>query len=133
MANRTSHAIPYGGWLLAAAATIGCILALYYFVDDGNGIAFTQGAALMFAASGLVLAAALALAFDHDKATWLTGFLYVALFFGLIGTGICAYFLNAYWVSGLMILGFIGWLISVFADPSDEQIAHHAIRKEVLS
>ena len=55
------------------------------------------------------------------------------MFVDILGTGLAAYFLEAYWLLGAMAVALIGWFIRAIFDPSDEQIAADAIRKEVHS
>lgn len=133
MPSTAPRATSYGGWLLVAASAIGLLLSIYNCFDDGNGIAHSQGAILVIVSSALVFAASLAMVLDHDKPAWLAGFFYVSIFLGLVGTALAAYFLLAYWLVALMIVGLVGWLIHIFYDPSDEERAAHAIRKEVMS
>lgn len=133
MPNITTRTASYGGWLLVAASAIGLLLSIYNCLDDGNGIAYSPGAILVIVSSALVFAASLAMVLDHDKPAWLSGFFYVSILLGLLGTALAAYFLLAYWLTGLMIVGLIGWFIHIFFDPSDDELAAHAIRKEVLS
>jgi hypothetical protein len=133
MPDTAPRTTSYGGWLLVAASAIGFVLSIYNCVNEGNGIAYSEGAVLVVVSTALVLAASLAMVLDHDKPAWLAGFFYVSIFLGLVGTAIAAYFRIAYWLAGLMIVGLIGWLIHLCFDPSDEELAAHAIRKEVMS
>jgi hypothetical protein len=133
MPNTAPRTTSYGGWLLVAASAIGFLLSIYNCVNEGNGIAYTEGAILVVVSSALVLAASLAMVLDHNKPAWLAGFFYVSIFLGLVGTGVAAYFLLAYALMALMIVGLIGWLIHICFDPSDEELAAHSIRKEVMS
>lgn len=133
MATDTERTTSHGGWLMAAASLVGLVLSLFNYLNQGNGIAYSAGAALVLVSSALVFAASLVMVLDHDKPMWLLGFLYVSLFLGLIGTALAAYFLEAYWLMAAMIIGLVGWILRAFVDPSDEAIARQAIRKEVLS
>lgn len=133
MATDLQRSTSYGGWLMSVAGLVGLLLSALNYLNQGNGIAYSAGAALVFVSSALVFAASLVMVLDHDKPAWLLGFLYVSLLLGLIGTALAAYFLEAYWLMGAMIVGLIGWIIRASIDPTDEEIARHAIRKEVLS
>jgi len=133
MPNISSRTTSYGGWLLVVASAIGVLLSIYNCFNEGNGIAHSAGAILVIVSSALVFAASLAMVLDHDKPAWLAGFFYVSIFLGLVGTALAAYFLATYWLVALMIIGLIGWLIHICFDPSDDEIAAHSIRKEVMS
>lgn len=133
MANTPRRTISYGGWLLAAASVIGFLLALYYLLDPDTGVAYSYGAIIVACSSAILSAAALIMVLIYDKPVWIKGILYVGMFIDLIGTGFAAYFLEAWWLLAAMAVGLIGWLIRVFFDPSDRQLAHDAIRREVMS
>lgn len=133
MTRETSNTVSYGGWLLAAASAVGLILALYAFLAPETGVTHSYGAGLVVISTLLLTAAAMVVLFDHEKPAWLAGALYVATILDILGTGFAAYFLEARWLVGAMVAALVGWLIHVIADPSDEERAAAAIRKEVLS
>lgn len=133
MAEDRFRSISYGGWLLAAAATVGLVCSSYYFLAPSAGVAYSYGAALVLASTALLAAAALVMVLVHHKALWLLGFLYAAMFLDILGTGFAAYFLEAHWLLGAMAVAMIGWFVRALFDPSDEEIAAAAIRREVLS
>lgn len=133
MAIDGSRSISYGGWLLAAASVAGLGSAAYYFAVPSTGVADSYGAALVLVSSALLTAAALLMVLVHHKPVWLLGFLYVTMFLDILGTGFAAYFLEAHWLLGAMVVALVGWFIRAILDPSDEQLAVEAIRREVLS
>ncbi len=133
MTSENFRSTSYGGWLLVAASMFGLASALYYYMAPMTGVAYSPGAALVLVSTALLFAGALVMLLDHDKPLWLLGFLYVAMFLDILGTGLAAYFLDANWLLGAMVAALIGWCIRAFFDPSDEQIANEAIRREVLS
>ena len=128
-----SRSISYGGWLLAAASIVALGCALYYYLVPSTGVAYSYGAAIVLVSSAILTAAALVMVLDHDKPLWLLGFLYVGMFVDILGTGFAAYFLEAYWLLGAMVVALVGWFIRAISDPSDEEITADAIRREVLS
>ena len=125
--------ISYGGWLLAAASVVGLGLAAYYDLAPSTGVAHTLGAGIVFLSTALLAVAALVMVLVHHKPVWALGFLYVAMLLDILGTGLAAYFLEAGWLLGAMVVALIGWILRAVYDPSDEEIATDAIRREVLS
>ena len=118
MSERPARAGAYGAWLLLLSALVGVVVAAINAFNQGNGIAFSLGAYLVLGSTALLLVAALVLAFVSGRPRWVGGLLAFLALLDLIGTGAAAYFLEADILLGAMIVGLIGWLIHVFADPS---------------
>lgn len=133
MTREPSYTVSYGGWLLAAASAAGLILSLYSFVAPDTGVAWSYGAGLVVISTILLTLAALVIVLDHDKPAWLAGVLYFGSIVDIFGTAVAAYFLESYWLVAAMAIALVGWLVRVVLDPSDEERAAHAIRREVLS
>ena len=108
-----------GAWLLAASAAAGLCLSLFNYFWPTTGIDGTPGALLVVVSTALVLAAALVMALYRSKPLWLRVVLNVSTLLGLIGTGLAAYFLEAYVLIGFMALGLLGWFWHMILGPRE--------------
>ena len=100
---------PYGSWLMTiAAATAFILLLIDYLVPHGT-IAHTDGALLVVISTALMFIAALLITLDAIP-RWLVVLFEVLIILDIIGTAICAYFLETYVVLALMVLALIGWI-----------------------
>ncbi|TPW29633.1 hypothetical protein [Pararhizobium mangrovi] len=133
MAKLTTRTTSYGGLLMFVAALAAVVIAIYDFVNTGNGIAYSYGAGLVLVVSVLILLGALVMVFLWNKPAWLSGILYVLLLLGILGNGFAAYMLAAYWLAIAMVVALIGWFVHATIDASEEERAKEAVRKEVLS
>ncbi|HSV01780.1 MAG TPA: hypothetical protein VLI41_01115 [Phenylobacterium sp.] len=106
----------YGRWLMALAAAAGLVVSLVAYFNRGGGIAHTGGAALVIASTAILLVAALVLALALAAPAWLRGLLLAGCLLDLLGTGLAAFFLHAWLLLALMIIGLVGWLLAMFAD-----------------
>ena len=61
----------------------------------------------------------LVMALDHSQGPALRVFLNVSTLLGVIGTGIAAYFLEAYVLVAFMALGVLGWFVHMIFGPSE--------------
>lgn len=98
---------------LTALSTLGLVDALFNYVWSGNGIHGTEGALLVVISTLLMAIAGYLLA-----ARWARGgyrlTLEILIFLDLLGTGAAAYFLEAWILLGLMVLGLICFFWMVF-------------------
>ncbi len=117
---KSAHPSPdHGAWLLIASAAAGFCLSLFNYFWPKTGIDGTPGALLVVVSSALVLGAALVMALDHSKGPALRVFLDASTLLGVIGTGIAAYFLEAYVLVAFMALGLLGWFVHMIFGPSE--------------
>ena len=122
MATNPQSRRMFGCWLLLASAAMGLLVSLYdYFW--GPGIDHTAGAMLIIIATALLTAASAVIAFYVASPRWLRVTLEVLILFGLVGTGAAAYFLEAYVLLALMVIGLLGWLATIASPPQARTVA----------
>jgi hypothetical protein len=100
-------------WGLAAAAALGLIAALLYFFLPDDGVDGTLGAGVTIASTAIMLLAAAALALGYARG-WVRGLLLFLILLDILGTGFCAYMLEALWLGLAMTLALVAWLFDVF-------------------
>jgi hypothetical protein len=122
----------YGAWLLAAAALASLIVAAVNAFHKGNGIAFSGGAILVLVSTALLFIASLVVLFSPYRPKWLLGILAVLMLLDLLGTGFAAYFLDAFLLVALMVVGFVGWLVNLAA-PGGRKAPARAAHEKALS
>jgi hypothetical protein len=108
-----------GAWLLVTSAAAGLCLSLFAYFWPNTGIDGTPGALLVVVSTALLLAAALLMALYRAKPRWLHVVLGVSTLLDLIGTGLAAYFLEAYLLIAFMAIGLIGWLWHMILGPRE--------------
>ncbi len=123
----------YGGWALVAISLVGVILAAFNYLDQGDGIAYSPGALLVLVATALILGASIVMMLDRVRTTWLAALLAALIILGAIGAALAAYFLDAYWLMALMIVGLLACLIHLVFSASRVEIAEPAVRRESRS
>jgi quinoprotein glucose dehydrogenase len=99
-------------WMLPIAALIALGAALFDYFWPGNGIHGTGGVLLVIASSAVMLILAVVL-LQWVRAGFARGLLLVLLIIDIAGTALAAYFLQAWWILGAMVLAAIGWLIDI--------------------
>ena len=96
--------------LIAVAALIGFIITFVaYFLPHGT-IAHQWGTLLVLVSTALMGMAAFLILF-HPMPGWLATTFRVLIILDILGTGICAYFLEFYALLALMAVALIGWAI----------------------
>lgn len=129
MALKSVRTRALGPWWLLACAVAGCVTAVVALVDEGNGIAYSGGAYLVFVTTMLLVAASLIIALDHHRRKWLTVTLAILILMDLVGTAFAAYFLEASVLVVFMALGLAGWLVYVLTGSAqDDSFPHTAAR-----
>ncbi len=109
-----------GGLLIAFGAGLALLVAIWnWFSPTGflaplSSIARTPGAALMIAATLVLLVAGLVLG-GTTTHRGLIGFLMIGAFFGILGTGLAGWLLDSQISVGLMAICAVGWLIRAFS------------------
>jgi len=109
MLNPTSPNTTFNGlWLLVIAALISFIILLIeYFVPHGT-IAHSWGALLVVISTALMVIAGALIALKAVP-HWLAVLFEILIILDIIGTGICAWFLETPVVLALMVVALIGW------------------------
>jgi drug/metabolite transporter (DMT)-like permease len=103
--NDQPHAILSDAWwYLIALSGLGFVVAAFNYAQPGNGIAYTPGALLVLVSSLLILAASIVVHGVRHGIPWLNTTLNVLIALGLIGTAFAAYMLDAFVLTGLMLL-----------------------------
>jgi hypothetical protein len=87
-------------------AVLGLIDTLFNYFWTGNGIHGSEGA-LLVVVSTLLMAIAAGLIAGRWIRGWVRGVFEVLLFLDFLGTGLAAYFLNAWVLLGLVVLAFL--------------------------
>lgn len=114
MTKNPRHRNNIGAWLLLICALAGLVLAVIATFNDGNGIAQTPGAYLVFLTTALLVVGALLLALARNAPRWLRGIIALLVLLDLLGSAFAAYLLEAYWLAGFMVAGLVAWLIHLF-------------------
>ena len=103
---------------LALTAVVAFGIALFNFFWTGNGIHGTAGALLVVISSALMLLAAGAMVIWPVMPRWLRGLLLVLILLDIVGTGIAAYMLEAYWLVGAVAAALVCFVIHLVANLS---------------
>jgi len=101
---------------LCLLALIGLAVALFDYFWPGNGIHGTGGVLLVIASTAAM--AILAFALLPTMSRSLRGLLLVLLIIDIAGSGFAAYMLDAWWLSLVMVLACIAWLVRVAWHPA---------------
>ena len=89
---------------------LGLIDSLFNYFWTGNGIHGSEGALLVIV-STLLLVLAVGIVLNRWGPRWLHVTLEVLVVLDFLGTGLAAYFLEAWILLALMALAFIAWLV----------------------
>jgi hypothetical protein len=107
--SQTSRQHFSGAWVMAVASGIGLILMLIaYFVPHGP-IAWQWGTLLVVVSTALMLMASLLLELAAMP-RWLVRTFQVLIILDVLGTGVCAYFLEAPALLILILIALAGWI-----------------------
>jgi len=96
---------------LAALAVVGLAAAVYSYFTPATGIDGTPGALLVIVSTSLLAGAALLIGFVGALPHWARITLLVLCLLDVIGTGVAAYFLQAWVLLSAMVLAFVAWLV----------------------
>jgi quinoprotein glucose dehydrogenase len=112
---------------LFIVSALGVAMSIFNYFWTGNGIHGSLGALIVIGSTVLMAIAAAAIAFGVASG-WVRSVLAVLILLDILGTGFAAYMLDAWVLVGLMVLAFIAWLVSAFADgrPSRRALASEA-------
>lgn len=104
-----------GAWWLAAAAALGCVVALLAWSGRGSGVDHTAGALLVVISTALLALAGVALALWRRSPGLLRGVLWTLSLLDVLGTFAAAWFLHEWGLAGLMALASLSWVAAVAA------------------
>lgn len=104
-----------GAWIVAVAGLIAFIVCLVDYFTPHGAIAQAWGTLLVVASTGLMLIAGFLLALIAMP-RWLVVLFEVLLILDVLGTGFCAYMLEAPAVLFLMAIALIGWVVHLAID-----------------
>ena len=116
-----------GVQLLLAAAAAGLALSIFNYFWTGNGIHGSGGALLVVISSLAMVLAAAALLFVHGMSRSLRVTLLVLILLDILGTGLAAYMLEAYWLTVAMAAALAGMIIHVAANRAPESMSGRGI------
>ncbi len=102
-----------GGGLMLLAGLLGLAIAAYFYFVPGFNLDGELGVQLaMFGAAMMVLGALVVMAV---RGGFVAGLFLFLLLLDIIGTGVCAYFLESMLLMATMALAAVGWIMRVTA------------------
>jgi hypothetical protein len=104
-----------GAWLIAVTSLIALIYYLVAFYIPHGTIAHAWGTLLVIVSSALMLGASLLLALAAMP-RWLIVLFEVLIVLDILGTGLCAYFLETPAIIAVLVVAFIGWCLLLSRD-----------------
>jgi len=119
--TRAWNAPRVGDWIVAVASVLGFVEAvLNYFFDVG--IAYSEGAQLVVISTLLILLAIALVAWWPAMPRWLKVVFAILILLDFIGTGLAAYFLEAYLLLALMVVALIAWAFTSLTRRSSMEV-----------
>jgi hypothetical protein len=116
------HARNTGG-ALAAAAVLGCAVAVWNYLRAGTGVDHTAGALLVAVTTAVLIAVAAAVAVAGRAPRWLRAVLIAICLLDIAGTGLAAWFLHEWALLALMVLAAAAWVLALFAPAAGRRVA----------
>lgn len=107
-----------GVQILVVAAAASLALSVFNYFWTNNGIHGSAGALLVVISSLLMFFAAAALLFADGMRRSLRATLVVLILFDILGTGLAAYMLEAYWLIAAMAAALVGSIVRLVSDPA---------------
>ncbi|MFN3572962.1 MAG: hypothetical protein ACK4TR_05520 [Phenylobacterium sp.] len=107
-------AAPAAALGLAALAVVGLAAAVYSYFTPATGIDGTPGALLVIVSTTLLAGAALLIGFVAALPGWARITLLTLCLLDVLGTGLAAYFLQAWVLLAAMALALLAWLVLAF-------------------
>lgn len=118
--KKTWEACLKGAWLIVVGGLIGAVISAYYYLAPGIGLDGEGGVMLVIVSSLLMAAAGLAVA-GRVTGFWAT-VLATLILLDIIGTAVCAYFLETPILLAAMALALIGWLMRAIGHAADNSV-----------
>lgn len=110
----TFRTIPrIGAWLIAVAATAGCIVSIVNYLDPASGIAGEAGTILVIASTALLALFGWLLGDDGRRGVFRV-FIVTSSLLDIVGTGLAGYLLHSQALVLLMLVSLAAWLAHVF-------------------
>jgi hypothetical protein len=110
--------------ILMVAAAVSLTLSVVNYFWTGNGIHGSAGALLVVISSLLMVLAAAALLFSGRMRRSLRATLVVLVLFDILGTGLAAYMLEAYWLIAAMAVALAGSIVRLVSDRAPADMTH---------
>ena len=111
----TFRTIPrIGAWLIAVAATAGCILSIVNYLDPASGIAGEAGTILVIASTALLALFGWLLGDGGRRGAFFRVFIVTSSLLDIVGTGLAGYLLHSQALVLLMLVSLAAWLAHVF-------------------
>ena len=104
-----------GARLIAIAAAVGFVICLVDYFTPHGPIAHQWGTLLVLISTALMLGASCWIAFG-TMPRWLLILFEVLIILDILGTGICAYFLEAPALLVFMVIALVGWIWHLASD-----------------
>lgn len=108
--------------ILIVAAVASLVLSVFNYFWTDNGIHGSAGALLIVISSLLMFLASTALLVIGGMSRGLRGTLVVLILLDILGTGLAAYMLEAYWLVAAMAAALAGWLVRLVSDRAPERM-----------
>src|SRR5438477_11709988 len=126
MTQRTAR-VSVASWVLVWLGLIAVALAVFDYFWRGNGIHGTGGALLAIASAGAMLVVTGVLVRWPAMPRALRLVLLWLMLIDIVGTGVAAYFLEAWWLLLVMVLAVVAWLIALQRDHAPRLVNVHAM------
>ena len=97
--------------ILLLSAAVGLALSVFNYFWTGNGIHGSAGALLVVISSLLMVFATAALLFADGMSRSLRTTIVVLILFDILGTGLAAYMLEAFWLIAAMAVALVGSIV----------------------
>lgn len=109
-----------GAWLIAVGGLIGAAVAAYYYFVPGMNLDGERGVLTVIISSLLMAGAGAILAGRQTGA--LAGVLVFLILLDIIGTAVCAYFLETPIILAAMALAALGWVMRAVGHAADSSV-----------
>ena len=111
-----------GVQILIVAAAASLALSVFNYLWADNGIHGSAGALLVVISSLLMVFAATALLVADEMSRSLRATLVVLILFDILGTGLAAYMLEAYWLIAAMAAALVGSIVRLASDRAPRSV-----------
>ena len=109
-----------GAWLIVLGGLIGAAVSIFYYITPGIGLDGEPGVMLVIISSLLMLAAGIVLALGTSG--FIAALLVFLILLDIIGTGVCAWFLETPLLMAAMALAALGWVMRAIGHAADRSV-----------